>query len=298
MNKTKIARIKIITSMVIFGTLGLFTKPISLPSSLLASARGFIGVAFLLIFMMLRGEKMSKEEFKSNAFWLLISGAAIGFNWIFLFEGYKYTGIPTATLCYYLAPAMVVFFSPLVLRERINGIKLGAALVAMLGMIPVSGVLSGGDSNPRGIAFGLAAALLYASVILMNKKMPDISAYTKTVAQLLAAAVVVLPYAILTEDLSALSLDSTDILLTVAVGILHTGVAYALYFSAMGKLPAQTTALLSYIDPAFVVFISAAAAAILPSVYTSESLSLTTVLGAVLIIGSSLFAEYFTSREK
>lgn len=284
--------------MLIFGTLGLFTKPISLPSSLLASARGFIGVAFLLIFMLLRGERFNLKEFKSNAFWLVVSGAAIGFNWIFLFEGYKYTGIPTATLCYYLAPAIVVFLSPLLLRERMNGIKLAAALIALLGMVPVSGVLSGAVANPKGIAFGLAAALLYASVILMNKKMHDISAYTKTVAQLLAAAVVVLPYAVLTEDLSALKPDTADILLTVAVGILHTGVAYSLYFSAIGSLPAQTAALLSYTDPASVVFISAAAAAVAPSVYGSESISLTTILGAVLIIGSSLFAEYYTSREK
>ncbi len=298
MNETKLARIKIITAMLIFGTIGLFTKPIALPSSLLASARGFIGVAFLLIFMLIRGKKLKFYEIRKNALWLSASGAAIGFNWIFLFESYRFTGIPTATLCYYLAPAIVVFISPLVLRERIDGIKLCAALLALLGMVPVSGVLSGAAGDTRGIAFGVSAAVLYASVMLMNKKLRDISDYGRTVAQLFIAAAVVLPYALLTADLSALAPRSSDILLTVTVGILHTGVAYALYFGAMSGLPAQTTAILSYIDPAFAVLASAAASALLPSVFGTESLTFTTALGAVLILGSSVFAEYFSARKK
>lgn len=298
MNELKIARAKILASMIIFGTLGLFTKTISLPSSLLASARGFIGVAFLLIFLVVRGKKISFSEMKNNALWLCLSGSAIGFNWIFLFESYRLTGVPTATLCYYLAPAIVVFVSPLILRERAEWVKLCAALVALLGMVPISGVLSGGTLGGSGILFGVAAAVLYASVILMNKKIHDISDYGRTVAQLLISAVVVLPYALLTSDLSAISLDAGDILLTIAVGVLHTGIAYALYFSAMGLLSAQTTAILSYIDPVVAVFLSAAAAAVAPSVFSSEKLAITTIIGGVLILGSSLFAETFEGRKK
>lgn len=284
--------------MLIFSTIGLFTKSIGMPSSLLASARGFIGVIFLGLFMLATRKKIAKNEIKQNALWLLLSGAAIGFNWIFLFESYKYTGIPTATLCYYLAPAIVVFVSPLILREKANGVKLLAATLALLGMVPISGILSGGVGNLRGIAFGIAAAVLYASVMLMNKKMKDISGYGRTVSQLLLAAVCVLPYALLTEDVSALRFDSNDLYLTLIVGVVHTGIAYALYFSAMNSLPAQTTAVLSYIDPAAAVLISAAAAAVAPSFFGAESLTLTTAFGAVLILGSSLFAEVWDHRKK
>lgn len=284
--------------MLIFSTIGLFTKSIGMPSSLLASARGFIGVIFLGLFMLATRKKITKNEIKQNALWLLLSGAAIGFNWIFLFESYKYTGIPTATLCYYLAPAIVVFVSPIILREKANKVKLLAATLALLGMIPISGILSGGVGNLRGIAFGIAAAVLYASVMLMNKKMKDISGYGRTVSQLLLAAVCVLPYALLTEDVSALTFDSNDLYLTVIVGVVHTGIAYALYFSAMNSLQAQTTAILSYIDPAAAVLISAAAAAVAPAAFGTESLTLATAFGAVLILGSSLFAEVWEARKK
>ncbi|MBR3593046.1 MAG: EamA family transporter [Clostridia bacterium] len=298
MKQNSLAKINVILSMLIFSTIGLFTKSIGMPSSLLASARGFIGVIFLGLFMLATRKKIAKNEIKQNALWLLLSGAAIGFNWIFLFESYKYTGIPTATLCYYLAPAIVVFVSPLILREKANGVKLLAATLALLGMVPISGILSGGVGNLRGIAFGIAAAVLYASVMLMNKKMKDISGYGRTVSQLLLAAVCVLPYALLTEDVSALRFDSNDLYLTLIVGVVHTGIAYALYFSAMNSLPAQTTAVLSYIDPAAAVLISAAAAAVAPSFFGAESLTLTTAFGAVLILGSSLFAEVWDHRKK
>ena len=298
MKQNSLAKINVILSMLIFSTIGLFTKSIGMPSSLLASARGFIGVIFLGFFMLATRKKITKNEIKQNALWLLLSGAAIGFNWIFLFESYKYTGIPTATLCYYLAPAIVVFVSPLILREKANGVKLLAATLALLGMVPISGILSGGVGNLRGIAFGIAAAVLYASVMLMNKKMKDISGYGRTVSQLLLAAVCVLPYALLTEDVSALRFDSNDLYLTLIVGVVHTGIAYALYFSAMNSLPAQTTAVLSYIDPAAAVLISAAAAAVAPSFFGAESLTLTTAFGAVLILGSSLFAEVWDHRKK
>ncbi|MBQ8550745.1 MAG: EamA family transporter [Clostridia bacterium] len=298
MKQNSLAKINVILSMLIFSTIGLFTKSIGMPSSLLASARGFIGVIFLGLFMLATRKKITKNEIKQNALWLLLSGAAIGFNWIFLFESYKYTGIPTATLCYYLAPAIVVFVSPLILREKANGVKLLAATLALLGMVPISGILSGGVGNLRGIAFGIAAAVLYASVMLMNKKMKDISGYGRTVSQLLLAAVCVLPYALLTEDVSALRFDSNDLYLTLIVGVVHTGIAYALYFSAMNSLPAQTTAILSYIDPAAAVLISAAAAAVAPSFFGAESLTITTAFGAVLILGSSLFAEVWDYRKK
>ncbi|MBE6766393.1 MAG: EamA/RhaT family transporter [Ruminococcaceae bacterium] len=298
MNENKIARIKIITAMLIFGTIGLFTKSIALPSALLASARGFIGVAFLGLCLLIRRQGIKISEIKKNAFWLLLSGAGIGFNWIFLFESYRFTGVPTATLCYYLAPAIVVFLSPIVLRERVSGIRLLAAIVALLGMVPVSGILSGGIGEPRGIGFGVAAAVLYASVIMMNKKLKDISDYAKTVSQLLIAAVVVLPYALMSTDFGVLSIGRNDIILTVIVGIVHTGIAYLLYFGAIRSLSAQSAALLSYIDPASAVLLSAAAAAVFPSVFGGEILSVTTALGAVLILGSSLFAEIAESRKK
>jgi branched-chain amino acid aminotransferase len=78
----------------------------------IALIRGVVGTLFLLIFSRLRKTPVSKEAIRKNLRMLIISGVAIGFNWILLFEAYRYTTVATATLCYYLAPVFIIIASP------------------------------------------------------------------------------------------------------------------------------------------------------------------------------------------
>ena len=226
------SRLSVIAAMVIFGTIGIFRKYIDLPSSGLAVARGLIGAAFLLLVVLITGKKLDKAAIKSNLWLLLLSGAFIGINWMLLFESYRYTTVATATLCYYLAPVFVVLLSPLLLKEKLSPVKGICAAVAVLGMVFVSGVFEGGLDLSRlpGILFGVGAAAFYAAVILLNKKMKPIPAMDCTVIQLAAAALVLVPYTLLVEDYAAVALSPLGIGLLVAVGVVHTGIAYALYF--------------------------------------------------------------------
>ena len=283
MKGSTLARLSVLFSMFIFGTVGLFVKYIPLPSAAIAAARGIIGVIFLLAVMAVSRKKLSFSAIKQNFLWLLFSGAALGFNWILLFESYKHTTVATATLCYYLAPVFVVFASPLLLKEKLSLRRAVAAVIALLGMVPVSGVLGGKIEGARGIAFGISAAVLYASVIMLNKKLKDITAYDKTVVQLFVSAAIISPYVLITTDFSGITLTVTEVLLLVAVGIVHTGIAYALYFGALLNVSAQSAAILSYIDPVTAVVLSA--------VLLHEPITLPIVIGALLILGSSFLSE-------
>lgn len=274
----------LILCMFIFGTIGLFRKQIDLPSSVLAMTRGFIGSIFILVFMRFKHLRVSIENIQNNFVPLVLSGAFIGFNWILLFEAYEYTTVAIATLCYYMAPILVIIASFFIFKEQITKKKAICILFAMIGMILVSGVF---DSNQviqlKGILFGLGAAILYASVILMNKVIQDIRAYDKTIVQLFVAAIVLIPYILLTEDVTSIQLDGISIALILLVGIVHTGIAYALYFSSMKDLEAQTIALYSYIDPCVAIFLSA--------FVLREQLSLLGIVGAIIILGSTLISE-------
>lgn len=286
MNDTKKEKLMLISSMVIFGTIGVFRKFIPLPSATIAMTRGFVGALFLLLLTAVRRQGLSVERIRRNLVLLIISGVAMGFNWILLFEAYNYTSVATATLCYYMAPTFIILASPIFLQERLSGRKIVYVIISLLGMVLVSGVLetdkSGGD-QVRGVLYGLGAAVLYASVILMNKRLKPISAYEKTVVQLLAAAIVLLPYTALTGDLSGLQFAPLTVIMLAIVCIVHTGVAYALYFGCMEKLPAQTLALFSYIDPVVAVLLSA--------LLLHEKLSVLTLIGAVLVLGSAVLSE-------
>ena len=282
----KSALFSLIFSMMIFGTIGIFRKHIELSSGVLAMARGFIGAAFLLFIIAVKREKLSKAAIKRNLRLLILSGACIGFNWILLFEAYRYTTVATATLCYYLAPIFVIIASPLILKERLNGRKVLCVLMALAGMVLVSGVLQAGFhglSEMKGVVFGLGAAAFYASVILMNKKIIGIPAYDKTIVQLVCAATVLVPYVLLTEKLAEAEWSGIGFVLVLVVGILHTGVTYALYFGSMAHLKAQTVAIFSYIDPIVAILLSA--------VLLQEKMDGLTILGTVMILGAAVYSE-------
>ena len=265
-------------AMTIFGTIGLFVKYIDLPSTVIALSRGALGTLFLLIVLKLLKRKLDIETIKANFKHLVIAGIALGLNWIFLFEAYRLTSIATATLAYYMAPIILIVLSPLVLHERVS-------LGKWLCVTCISGVWEGSEKVALGgISMGLIAACFYAGVVINNKFLKGLNPYDSSIVQLAVAAIVLLPYVLLTVDFSALTLDAQTIDLTLAVGIIHTGVAYWLYFSALPKLEAARIAIFSYIDPAV---------AILLSVFVlMEPMTIAGMAGAVLILGAALASEF------
>lgn len=286
------AKASLILAMVIFGTIGIFRKYIPLSSGIVACARGILGVVFLLIFIKVKKLSMNKNAIKKHLKILLISGAFIGLNWVLLFESYRYTSVAVATLCYYMAPIFVMIVSPFLLKEKMTAKKAVCVMVALIGMVFVSGVLDGGISDIselKGILFGLGAAALYATVVMMNQKLGEVPTYDKTIMQLGAAAVVLIPYVLLVEDLSAAVLTPLIIMMLIIVGVVHTGIAYALYFGSMNGLKAQTVALFSYIDPIVAIVLSA--------MFLMEPMTIYSWIGAVLVLGATMISELPEKRK-
>lgn len=210
----------------------------------------------------------------------------MGINWILLFEAYRFTSVSVATLCYYMEPTFLILASPLFLRERLTTRRGLCAAVSLLGMALVSGIFDGTPPQTgewRGILLGLGAAVLYTTVVLLNKGTAGMDPYEKSVIQLTAAAAILLPYLLITEDFAALSLTGEIAGMLLVIGVLHTGVAYALYFSSMEGLQAQTIAIFSYIDPVTALLLSA--------LMLSEWMSTPAILGAVLILASAVVSE-------
>ena len=279
------SKLRFISAMGIFGTVGIFVKFIPMDAAAIAFSRGVMGAAFLALFMLLTKKKPELHAVKQNLVRLLISGAAIGLNWVLLFESYRYVSVATATVCYYVAPLMFLLASPL-LGEKLTAKKLCCVGVALVGLVFVSGILNESQDTVNslpGIFLSLGAAVLYTSVIIMNKKLTPIPAYDKTIVQLGSAATVLIPYLLITGFGATQPLTALQMALLVIVGIVHTGIAYALYFGSMGALGAQTIALFSYLDPVIAVLLSA--------LLLKEAMSLSNIIGTILILGSALYSE-------
>ena len=281
--------IMIVASMLIFGTIGLFRRYIPCTSAFLAFVRGILGGMLLLVFTRIRKKDTGEKLPRQAMIWLAVSGAVIGINWMLLFEAYNHTTVAVATLCYYMQPTIVMLVSPLLFRERLTKRKAICAVIAVIGMVLVSGVIASGGAgtgNLKGVLLGLGAAVCYASVIIMNKKITGVDAYRKTTIQLLCAGLVMVPYMLLTDGFGKTEFSAGTIALLVIVGIVHTGFAYVLYFGSMDGLKAQSIAMLSYIDPVTALLLSA--------LVLREPLSAAGVVGAGMIIGSAVAAEMNT----
>ncbi|WP_312472103.1 EamA family transporter [Neobacillus sp.] len=280
-------KLRLIMTMLIFGSIGVFVKKIELTSSEIAFLRGVIGSLFLLIASFLFKHKPSFKALKENAILLLLSGAAIGLNWIFLFESYRYTTISNATISYYFAPIFVMILAPWILKEKLTSVKVVCILTAMFGLFLIVntgvGDTSGSQHHALGIFYGLLAAAFYASVILMNKFIKNLSGFEITLVQLMTAALVLFPYVLWQGHLHFASLNSTSIIFILIIGIVHTGLGYFLYFTSIQKLKGQTIAVLSYIDPISAVIIAA--------IFLSENMTMIQMIGGVLILGATFLSE-------
>ncbi len=286
------AKINVILSMVIYGTIGIFVRYIPLPSATVSMIRGLIGAPFLLLILLLKRSKISWKAIRENFIRLCLLGTMLGVNWIFLFEAYRYTSVATATLCYYLAPIFIVAVSPFVFKEKMKLKKVLCIAIALFGMVFVSGFAKNGmpaASEIRGILLGVGAAVLYAAIVVQNKKLHNISAYDRTIAQLAISAIVLLPYNLIVGNLNDISFTPTTVILLLVVGVVHTGISYFLYFGSMNGLPAQTLAILSYIDPVVAIILSACV--------LRESIDVFDVIGAVLVLGAAVVSEYTPKRK-
>lgn len=283
-------KLKLIIAMVVVGTIGIFVNFIPLSSAIIASSRAVIGTLFLLAVIVIKKTPINWDMVKKNAKYLILSGVAIGFNWIFLFEAYKYTSVAVATLCYYMAPAFVILLAPIVLKEKLTTMNIFCTLIAIVGAVLISGVFGGSQTTLVGVAYGLAAAVLYAGIMILNKLTQGLSGLELTFFQLLVSAIVMVPYVLITEDLSQVVFSSQSVVLLLIVGVVHTGIVYQLFFSALNKLPAQTSSILSYIDPITAIILSA--------LILSQPLEMIHIIGTLLILGSALLNEYVSYKQR
>ena len=285
-------KLTLAAAMVIFGTIGLLRRLIDVPSAAIACCRGLLGCLFLFLLQCLRGRKPDWAALRPKLWLLLLSGGMIGFNWMLLFEAYRYTTVAAATLCYYMAPILLIAVSPFLFGEKMTGGKIVCVALAVGGMVLVSGVLDG-EALPAGtgmgIALGLGAAVLYASVMIITKKLSALNAYDTTIVQLGAAGAVMIPYLLVTGELASVQISLRSVLLLLVVSIVHTGLPYAMYFGAIGRLPAQTVALMSYLDPITALLLSA--------LVLHEHLSVFGMAGAALILGATVLSDLLDRRQ-
>ncbi len=274
----------LIVSMFIFGTIAPFVRNINVSSGELALYRAILAAILIGIFLFITKQKIPFNRIKKEVPLLLISGMAMGINWILLFEAYKYTTVSVATLSYYFAPVIVTIVCPFLFKEKLTGKQILCFIMSTLGLVMITGIGGAGHGKDFvGILLGLGAAVFYATVILMNKFIKNVDGIHRTFLQFIAAIIILLPYVLLTSGITLGNLNGKGWIFLLIVGLVHTGITYCMYFSSLKELPGQKAAILSYIDPLVAVLISVT--------ILGESMTLWQIIGGILILGFTLWNE-------
>ena len=279
------AKFKIIISMIVFGTIPIFVKNMELPAGEIALYRAIIASVTILIYKTIVDKGISLPKSKNERYILFLSGASIGFSWILLFQAYNFTTISAATLSYYFAPSIVLIASTILFREKLTALQIIYFVMATIGLIFIIGDDSFGLDNIdiKGITFGLGAASLYATVVILNKFIKTVTGIDKTFIQLVAASFVLIPYASFTTGIHINSLNYVGIINLLILGVFHTGITYCLFFSSLRDLSGQEASILSYVDPFVAILVSV-------SVF-GETISSIQIIGGIMILGFSLMNE-------
>lgn len=288
------SKLKIIISMIIWGSIGVFVREISLSSLEIAFFRALIGSFFLGTVSLITKVKVDRDILKKNLLFLTLSGIALDINWILLFQAMKYTTISNAILSYYFAPVFIVIFSAILFKENLTSKNMLCLMVSIIGLFIImkSGgvIVMDGSNHIKGILYGLSGAVIYAVVVILNKYIKGLSGIHTTLVQLAIAAIALMPFIIINNSLEIISLDIMTWISIITLGILHTGIAYFLYFSSIKNLKGKSIAILSYLDPIVAIIIA--------FLFLSESMNKFQIIGGFLILSASYISEKPGNRRK
>ena len=277
MNK---AYLKYVLGLLLFGLNGIVASRIHMPSYGIVFFRTLIGSLFLLCVHGLTGGRLRLvKQRRGHLVCLCVSGVAMGLSWMFLYEAYQRSGVGLASLTYYTGPVIVVALSPVLFREKLTG-PMGVCFALVLaGMVLTNLRQFGVGGDPIGLFCGLMSAVMYAFMVIFNKKAASITGLKNSALQLSVSFLTVLIYVCVRQGVS-LPETVGEWLWLFVLGLVNTGVGCYLYFSSIGSLPVQHVSVLGYIEPLSALVFSA--------LLLREGLGARELFGALLILGGAI----------
>jgi drug/metabolite transporter (DMT)-like permease len=274
-------------ALLMFGMNGIVASHIALTSYEIVFTRTLIGSLLLIAFYALTRQAVHLLHNKKHTLCLIISGIAMGTSWMFLYEGYQRMGVSIASLAYYCGPVIVMILSPILFREKLTWPKMTGFLAVLVGMFCVNSLALREVNTTVGLFCGIMSAVMYAFMVIFNKKAKSITGLENSMWQLLTSFLTVAVFVGVKQGF-VIQIESGDWIPILILGVFNTGIGCYFYFSAIGSLPVQTVAICGYLEPLSAVVFS--------MLFLRESMTIVQVIGAILILGGAVFGELFRSQ--
>lgn len=279
--------LKYLVALLLFGSNGIVASRITLVSYDIVFLRTLIGSLLLIAILLFTGGRAHLRHRGRSLPFLIVSGAAMGASWMFLYEAYQRIGVGIASLAYYCGPVIVMALSPLLFDERLTWPRLLGFAAVLCGVFLIDGQTLQAGGDPWGLLCGALSAVMYAVMVVFNKKATAIEGLENATIQLTVSFLTVAVFVGIRQGF-AIPVETTDWPWILALGLVNTGIGCYLYFSSIGGLPVQTVAICGYLEPLSAVVLSV--------IVLGEGMQPVQVLGAVLILGGAIFGEAMGMR--
>ncbi|MEI4529082.1 DMT family transporter [Priestia megaterium] len=283
-----VATLKMIISMIIFGSIGFFSERTNLPSFELVFVRCACATLFLVACWLISGQFKTEKWSIKEVIQTLLCGFFLVFNWVFLFKSFEETSITVAISIYHLAPVLVLILGSIIYREKLTVISVSSIILCFLGTLLISNInmhTSFKELFSSGIIWAILAALFYAFTTLLGKGINNLSPYATTFLQTALGVVILLPF-VSFDKFTFLSQGNW--IAVIATGVIHTGIVYLLFFDSLRFLSTKLISILVFLDPGVAI--------LLDTMFTGFRPTIIQVLGMIFIFGGMILT-LFKSRK-
>ena len=191
-NKSKVGSLLIILAGCFWGSMGIFVRKLGafgFSSIQIVTIRVTLAALFFCLLMFFKDRSGAKISLHDLPLFLGLGFGSILFFTVCYFSAIAMMPLSTAAILLYTSPIWIMLMSMLFFREKLNGKKVAALVLAFAGCVLVSGV-TGGGITPTGLLLGLGSGLGYGLYsILGTVALRKYSPYTVTAYTFLFAAV-------------------------------------------------------------------------------------------------------------
>jgi drug/metabolite transporter (DMT)-like permease len=246
---------------------------IETPPTHLVAMRVTLGALVLLIFSAATSRLTVPKLGRGR---LVVVGVVLAAHWLFFFLSLNLTTVAVSLAIVYVGPVLAAAFAGPVLNERVNWRAYAGLAVAVVGMLLV--VRPGSGATIGGVAAAAVSGVLLAALMLLGKPLAaDLGGLVVATWELVVASVVLAPFTVQAVQFSADAWPQFLIL-----GALFTGVAGAVYWSAMRQLPVAVVSVIMYLEPA--------SAVVWAAIFLSEQPDVLAWLGVGLVVAAGTIA--------
>lgn len=259
---------------------GLLVKSINISPFALYSIGAFFGIIFLLIILIVKRDLNNLFKYPRKMLFLMLGvGILNALNNGIYYVALKSGLIANAILGHYLSSVIIVaIVAPIFLKEKMKLKTLVLSTFGFIGLIILT-IPQLGKAKDVALYFGALSAFFYALQTVYVKKVS-----LKTTNHLgaiiynhLVPCLLFAPYALDTISKGMASINWFFIILW---GVFALGVAYIFWFKGLKLIPAGHAAILSYGEPILAIILS--------TIFLKQPLSIYTIIGGSLIIGSGI----------